>query len=173
MMTFPLRSLCFPSDLRVADFQGGLMGCGASQVFFTLVHWAHERLTDDLIWGYSLPALPLILSFSSSLLLPKFPTVTSSTVKFLAHLCSFLSFSCLARLFSPWLAPECPDGAWRPHPPLSLCFQIGASLFASNIGSGHFVGLAGTGAAAGIATGGFEWNVSNIRDSVSWRRKEL
>lgn len=50
---------------------------------------------------------------------------------------------------------------------LSLCFQVGASLFASNIGSGHFVGLAGTGAAAGIATGGFEWNVSNIRDIMS------
>uniref|UniRef100_A0A671T819 Sodium/glucose cotransporter 1 n=1 Tax=Sinocyclocheilus anshuiensis TaxID=1608454 RepID=A0A671T819_9TELE len=33
------------------------------------------------------------------------------------------------------------------------------SLFASNIGSGHFVGIAGTGAAAGIAIGGFEWNV--------------
>lgn len=38
--------------------------------------------------------------------------------------------------------------------------QIGASLFASNIGSGHFVGIAGTAAAAGIAIGGFEWNVS-------------
>lgn len=41
-----------------------------------------------------------------------------------------------------------------------LCSQVGASLFASNIGSGHFVGLAGTGAASGIAVGGFEWNVS-------------
>ena len=40
-------------------------------------------------------------------------------------------------------------------------FQVGASLFASNIGSGHFVGLAGTGAASGIAVGGFEWNVSH------------
>lgn len=39
--------------------------------------------------------------------------------------------------------------------------QIGASLFASNIGSGHFVGIAGTAAAAGIAIGGFEWNVGN------------
>lgn len=38
--------------------------------------------------------------------------------------------------------------------------QIGASLFASNIGSGHFVGIAGTAAATGIAMGGFEWNVS-------------
>ncbi len=40
-----------------------------------------------------------------------------------------------------------------------VLIQIGASLFASNIGSGHFVGIAGTGAAAGIAIGGFEWNV--------------
>ncbi|KAG7470782.1 hypothetical protein MATL_G00117580 [Megalops atlanticus] len=38
-------------------------------------------------------------------------------------------------------------------------WPVGASLFASNIGSGHFVGLAGTGAASGIAVGGFEWNV--------------
>uniref|UniRef100_A0A8B9GVP2 Sodium/glucose cotransporter 2 n=1 Tax=Astyanax mexicanus TaxID=7994 RepID=A0A8B9GVP2_ASTMX len=41
-------------------------------------------------------------------------------------------------------------------------WPVGASLFASNIGSGHFVGLAGTGAASGIAVGGFEWNVSQI-----------
>ena len=39
-------------------------------------------------------------------------------------------------------------------------FPVGASLFSSNIGSGSFVGLAGTGAAAGIAVGAFEWNVS-------------
>uniref|UniRef100_A0A670YNL0 Sodium/glucose cotransporter 2 n=1 Tax=Pseudonaja textilis TaxID=8673 RepID=A0A670YNL0_PSETE len=37
-------------------------------------------------------------------------------------------------------------------------WPIGASLFASNIGSGHFVGLAGTGAANGLAVAGFEWN---------------
>lgn len=41
-----------------------------------------------------------------------------------------------------------------------LVAQVGASLFASNIGSGHFVGLAGTGAASGLAVAGFEWNVS-------------
>lgn len=29
----------------------------------------------------------------------------------------------------------------------------------SNVGSGLFIGLAGTGAAGGIAVGGFEWNV--------------
>lgn len=39
--------------------------------------------------------------------------------------------------------------------------QVGASLFASNIGSEHFIGLAGSGAAAGIAVGAFELNVSS------------
>ena len=39
-------------------------------------------------------------------------------------------------------------------------FQVGASLFASNIGSGHFIGLAGSGAASGIGIAGFELNVS-------------
>lgn len=39
-------------------------------------------------------------------------------------------------------------------------FQVGASLFASNIGSDHFIGLAGSGAAAGIGVGAFELNVS-------------
>ena len=33
-------------------------------------------------------------------------------------------------------------------------------MFASNIGSGHFVGLAGSGAAAGIGNGVFELNAS-------------
>uniref|UniRef100_A0A663NEB7 Sodium/mannose cotransporter SLC5A10 n=1 Tax=Athene cunicularia TaxID=194338 RepID=A0A663NEB7_ATHCN len=41
------------------------------------------------------------------------------------------------------------DMAWWP---------IGASLFASSEGSGLFIGLAGTGAAGGIAVTGFEWN---------------
>ena len=37
---------------------------------------------------------------------------------------------------------------------------VGASLFASNIGSGHFIGLAGTGAASGIGIAAFELSVS-------------
>ncbi|XP_033030659.1 sodium/glucose cotransporter 1 [Lacerta agilis] len=47
-------------------------------------------------------------------------------------------------------------------------WPIGASLFASNIGSGHFVGLAGTGAAAGIAIGGFEWNALVMVVILGW-----
>ncbi|NP_001079025.1 solute carrier family 5 (sodium/inositol cotransporter), member 11 L homeolog [Xenopus laevis] len=41
------------------------------------------------------------------------------------------------------------DMAWWP---------VGASLFASNVGSGHFIGLAGSGAASGIAVTAYEWN---------------
>ena len=42
---------------------------------------------------------------------------------------------------------------------IPIFVQVGASLFASNIGSEHFIGLAGSGAADGIAVGVFELNV--------------
>nr|XP_002763533.2 solute carrier family 5 member 4 isoform X1 [Callithrix jacchus] len=51
------------------------------------------------------------------------------------------------------------DVAWWP---------MGASLFASNIGSGHFVGLAGTGAASGVATVTFEWTSSVMLPILGW-----
>ena len=38
---------------------------------------------------------------------------------------------------------------------------VGASLFASNIGSEHFIGLAGSGAASGLGVGAFELNVKS------------
>ncbi|XP_062035914.1 sodium/myo-inositol cotransporter 2 isoform X6 [Lepus europaeus] len=37
-------------------------------------------------------------------------------------------------------------------------WPVGASLFASNVGSGHFVGLAGSGAATGISVAAYELN---------------
>ena len=36
------------------------------------------------------------------------------------------------------------------------------SMFASNIGSEHLVGLAGSGAASGIGVGAFNFNVSSV-----------
>jgi SSS family solute:Na+ symporter len=47
-------------------------------------------------------------------------------------------------------------------------FVIGASLFASNIGSEHLVGLAGTGAASGVAVGQFEILASLILLVLGW-----
>ncbi|XP_021060762.1 solute carrier family 5 member 4-like [Mus pahari] len=51
------------------------------------------------------------------------------------------------------------DMAWWP---------MGASLFASNIGSSHFVGLAGTGAASGIAIAAVEWNALLMVLVLGW-----
>ncbi|XP_014875384.1 sodium/glucose cotransporter 4-like [Poecilia latipinna] len=45
---------------------------------------------------------------------------------------------------------------------------IGASLMSSNVGSGLFIGLAGTGAAGGIAVGGFEWNAAWVLVALGW-----
>lgn len=44
-----------------------------------------------------------------------------------------------------------------------LVLQVGASMFASNIGSGHFIALAGGGAASGIGIAGFEQFVRVLR----------
>lgn len=45
---------------------------------------------------------------------------------------------------------------------------VGASLFASNIGSGHFIGLAGSGAATGIGIAAFELNALFILLILGW-----
>lgn len=47
-------------------------------------------------------------------------------------------------------------------------WAIGSSLFASNIGSEHFIGLAGSGAASGLAVGHFEWLASLILLVLGW-----
>uniref|UniRef100_H2YKJ4 Uncharacterized protein n=1 Tax=Ciona savignyi TaxID=51511 RepID=H2YKJ4_CIOSA len=47
-------------------------------------------------------------------------------------------------------------------------FPIGASIFSSNIGSGSFVGLAGSGAAGGIAVGAYEWNAMLCLYFLGW-----
>lgn len=47
-------------------------------------------------------------------------------------------------------------------------FIIGGSLFASNIGSEHLVGLAGTGAASGLAVGQFEILASLVLMVLGW-----
>jgi SSS family solute:Na+ symporter len=57
-----------------------------------------------------------------------------------------------------WLVqrPQTSEGYFLAGRQLRWPF-IGASLFASNISAEHFVGLAGSGFAIGMAVGGFEW----------------
>lgn len=45
---------------------------------------------------------------------------------------------------------------------------IGASLFVSNIGSEHFIGLAGSGAASGFAVGAWEFNALMLLQLLGW-----
>ena len=47
-------------------------------------------------------------------------------------------------------------------------FAIGASLFVSNISTEHFIGLAGSGAAVGLAPGHYEWLASLILLLLGW-----
>jgi SSS family solute:Na+ symporter len=47
-------------------------------------------------------------------------------------------------------------------------FAIGASLFVSNISTEHFIGLAGSGAAVGLAPGSYEWLASLILLLLGW-----
>jgi len=47
-------------------------------------------------------------------------------------------------------------------------WAIGASLFSSNIGSEHFIGLAGSGASTGMAAGHFEWMASLMVLMLGW-----
>ena len=51
---------------------------------------------------------------------------------------------------------------------LSFPSQVGSSLFASNIGSLHFVGLAGSGASLGISNALFELSAIFILLMLGW-----
>jgi SSS family solute:Na+ symporter len=47
-------------------------------------------------------------------------------------------------------------------------FAVGASLFATNIGAEHFIGLAGSGAATGLPVGCYEWSASFCLFLLGW-----
>ncbi len=47
-------------------------------------------------------------------------------------------------------------------------FAIGTSLFATNISSEHFIGLAGSGASSGLAVGCYEWSASFCLFLLGW-----
>jgi SSS family solute:Na+ symporter len=47
-------------------------------------------------------------------------------------------------------------------------FAVGASLFATNISSEHFIGLAGSGASTGLAVGCYEWSASFCLFILGW-----
>jgi len=68
----------------------------------------------------------------------------------------YFSFVLAVGLWSSWKSKRDSVGGYFLASRSMNWVLVGASLFASNIGSGHFIGLAGSGAAGGIAIAGFE-----------------
>jgi SSS family solute:Na+ symporter len=50
----------------------------------------------------------------------------------------------------------------------SRWYQIGLSIFAANISSEHLIGLAGSGAAVGLAVGAYEWVAAFCLFTLAW-----
>ncbi|GAB1295246.1 Predicted gene 5134 [Apodemus speciosus] len=53
-------------------------------------------------------------------------------------------------------------------PESSMVVEMGISIYSSNTGSGHYMALAGIGAASGIAVGALEWNTIFMLFVLGW-----
>ncbi|KAK7168238.1 hypothetical protein R3I94_002322 [Phoxinus phoxinus] len=85
------------------------------------------------------------------------PTATLATTDIVVLVIYFLLVLAVG-LWSMWKTKRSTvDGYFLAGKSMTW-WPVGASLFASNVGSGHFIGLAGSGAAAGIGAAAYEWN---------------
>lgn len=70
--------------------------------------------------------------------------------------------------FAMWKANRSTVGGYFLAGRSMTWIVIGASLFVSNIGSEHFIGLAGSGAASGFAVGAWEFNALLLLQLLGW-----
>uniref|UniRef100_A0A2P2HZC4 Sodium/myo-inositol cotransporter-like n=2 Tax=Hirondellea gigas TaxID=1518452 RepID=A0A2P2HZC4_9CRUS len=80
----------------------------------------------------------------------------------------YLALVCAAGILSLFLGNRKTVTGYFLAGRLITWLPVGASLFASNIGSEHFIGLAGSGAAAGVAVGAFELNALLLLQLLGW-----
>ncbi|XP_044054929.1 sodium/glucose cotransporter 4 isoform X3 [Siniperca chuatsi] len=108
------------------------------------------------------PSLPPILKHNQALMVVMTPysRETERDYIWIVHICHLVV-----------VGAHC-SYSWLNYFTLLHCcrniIEIGASLMSSNVGSGLFIGLAGTGAAGGIAVGGFEWNAVWVLVALGW-----
>uniref|UniRef100_A0A8C4N5R7 Sodium/myo-inositol cotransporter 2 n=1 Tax=Eptatretus burgeri TaxID=7764 RepID=A0A8C4N5R7_EPTBU len=102
------------------------------------------------------------------------PTIPASehvhhmTVSDISVLVLYFIFVLLVGLWSMWRTKrDTVEGYFLAGKDM-VWWPVGASLFASNVGSGHFMGLAGSGAASGIAVGAYELNGMFIVLLLAW-----
>ncbi|KAF1464965.1 Sodium/glucose cotransporter 4, partial [Pygoscelis antarcticus] len=81
---------------------------------------------------------------------------------------SYFVFVLVGRIWSSIRASRGTTGGYFLAGRSMTWWPIGASLLSSNVGSGLFIGLAGTGAAGGLAVGGFEWNATWALLALGW-----
>lgn len=80
----------------------------------------------------------------------------------------YFGFVLLVGIWSIWRMERTTTQGYFLAGRAMLWFPIGASLFSSNIGSEHFIGLAGSGAASGIAVVAFEWGSAVCLLLLGW-----
>lgn len=83
-------------------------------------------------------------------------------------LAAYFVFVLAVGLFTSWKAKKGSVSSYFLASRNMHWIPVGASLFASNIGSGHFIGLAGSGAASGIGIGAFELNAIFVLMLLGW-----
>ncbi|XP_027668217.2 sodium/myo-inositol cotransporter 2 isoform X2 [Falco rusticolus] len=86
-----------------------------------------------------------------------FPQKTLDAID-IAVLVLYFIFVLIVGLWSMWKTQRSTVKGYFLAGGQMVWWPVGASLFASNVGSGHFIGLAGSGAASGIAATAYEWN---------------
>ncbi|NXI35912.1 SC5AB protein, partial [Galbula dea] len=86
-----------------------------------------------------------------------FPQQTLESID-IAVLVLYFVFVLVVGLWSMWKTQRSTVKGYFLAGGEMVWWPVGASLFASNVGSGHFIGLAGSGAASGIAATAYEWN---------------
>uniref|UniRef100_A0A8C0AQU0 Sodium/myo-inositol cotransporter 2 n=1 Tax=Buteo japonicus TaxID=224669 RepID=A0A8C0AQU0_9AVES len=86
-----------------------------------------------------------------------FPQKTLDSID-IAVLVLYFIFVLVVGLWSMWKTQRSTVKGYFLAGGQMVWWPVGASLFASNVGSGHFIGLAGSGAASGIAATAYEWN---------------
>ncbi|XP_068100394.1 sodium/myo-inositol cotransporter 2 isoform X2 [Hyperolius riggenbachi] len=86
------------------------------------------------------------------------PTKKSLEVADIVVLVLYFVFVMAVGLWSMWRTKRSTVKGYFLAGKSMVWWPVGASLFSSNVGSGHFIGLAGSGAASGIAVTAYEWN---------------
>ncbi|KAI3368099.1 hypothetical protein L3Q82_007802 [Scortum barcoo] len=128
--------------------------------------WGHDNIAPRIIWAHK----PLHHGSSSSGFITEKPPSTDLSLDAadIAVVVVYFIIVMVVGIWSSVRANRSTIGGYFLAGRSMTWWPIGASLMSSNVGSGLFIGLAGSGAAGGIAVGGFEWNAAWVLVALGW-----